>query len=76
MSPAAQRKQDATHCIMEDHGGHLVADPDSPHEHAECTLCGREWLVTGDHADIIADGDGYCDPDPLADAGYPDRWED
>jgi hypothetical protein len=54
--------KDATHAVAEpQHGTHL----ETTHEHGgdivECTFCGRMWTVNGSVADIVAEGDGYCD---------------
>lgn len=30
-------------------------------EWVECLTCGRQWAVDGSHAELVTDGDGYCD---------------
>ena len=54
---------DATYAISEPQHGreNLQAVNEHGGEWVVCNRCGRQWSVNGSHAEIVTDGDGYCD---------------
>jgi hypothetical protein len=46
------------------HGSHLEAVEEHGQEWVTCRRCGRQWSVQGSHAEVVTDGDGYCDEHP------------
>lgn len=56
------RRADATHAVPEpQHGGHLRAHREHGQEWVTCNRCGKQWAVHGSHAEVVSEGDGYCD---------------
>lgn len=43
------------------HGEHLSAVWEHGEEWVTCNRCGRQWSVHGSDAEVISEGDGYCD---------------
>jgi hypothetical protein len=46
------------------HGSNLEAVEEHGEQWVTCRRCGRQWNVRGNDADIVTDGDGYCDDNP------------
>jgi hypothetical protein len=46
------------------HGSHLEPIEEHGQTWVSCRRCGRQWAIHGSHADVITDGDGYCDEHP------------
>lgn len=36
-------------------------------EWVTCNRCGRQWAIHGSNAEIVTDGDGFCDENPNED---------
>jgi hypothetical protein len=43
------------------HEGHLQHDVEHGQEWITCKRCGRQWATNGIHAEVVIEGDGYCD---------------
>jgi hypothetical protein len=53
---------DATFAVAEtQHGEHLRAVIEHGQEWVTCNRCGRQWSIHGSVAEIVTEGDGYCD---------------
>jgi hypothetical protein len=53
---------DATFAVTEpQHAGFLQADIERGAEWVTCKRCGRQWAIHGADAEVVAEGDGYCD---------------
>lgn len=47
------------------HGSNLEAVAEHGQEWVSCVRCGRQWAVSGLQADVVTDGDGFCDDEAL-----------
>ncbi len=55
----------AVHAVDEpQHGDNLEAVHEHGGEYVTCKRCGRQWAIHGSHAELITEGDGYCDDNP------------
>jgi hypothetical protein len=47
---------------------HGAENLEGVHEHGQewitCKRCGRQWSVNGCDAEVVTEGDGYCDENP------------
>ncbi len=56
---------DATLAVTElQHGQNLHAVIEHGREWVTCNRCGRQWAIHGSDAELVTDGDGYCDENP------------
>jgi len=56
---------DATFAVTEpQHGDNLRAVVEHGSEWVTCNRCGRQWAIHGSHAELVTDGDDYCDENP------------
>ncbi len=57
---------DARYAVAEpQHGMHnLQSHDEHGQEWVTCLRCGRQWSVVGSEAEVVTDGDGYCDENP------------
>lgn len=46
------------------HGSNLEAVEEHGEQWVTCRRCGRQWAVQGSHAEIVTEGDSYCDEHP------------
>lgn len=53
---------DATLAVTEpQHGDNLRAREEHGGEWVTCNRCGRQWAIHGSTAEVVTDGDGFCD---------------
>ncbi len=56
---------DATLAVTEpQHGDNLCAVVEHGREWVTCNRCGRQWAIYGSVAELITNGDDYCDENP------------
>jgi hypothetical protein len=46
------------------HGSNLEAVWEHGQEWVNCRQCGRQWSIHGSDAEVVSEGDGYCDENP------------
>lgn len=51
----------ATLAVTELQHDDLRAFEEHDEEFVECFTCGRQWAIHGSDAEIITEGDGFCD---------------
>lgn len=52
-------------CLEPQHpAARLQADREHGGEWVTCLVCGRQWAIHGSAAEMVTDGDGYCDDHP------------
>lgn len=55
---------DATHAVTEPQHNKLRSFREHGQEWVECLTCGRQWSIDGAHAELVTEGNGYCDEKP------------
>lgn len=43
------------------HGNNLQALIEQGREWVTCNACGRQWAIHGSTAEVVTEGDGWCD---------------